>query len=128
MNEDLMKHGAFGWTELMTTDPEAAKKFYEAIFGWETEKAPMDFVDYTVVKVDGDAVGGLMKLPSEAEGMPPHWSVYVTVDDVDAVAAKVVEAGGKVLRPPDDIPEVGRFCVIQDPQGAVIQAMTYVKK
>jgi predicted enzyme related to lactoylglutathione lyase len=53
------------------------------------------------------------------------WGVYVTVDDVDATAAKAEELGGKILVPPTDIPNVGRFCVLQDPQGSVISAITY---
>jgi predicted enzyme related to lactoylglutathione lyase len=134
MNEDSLKHGAFGWTELMTTDEEGAKQFYSALFGWETEEAPMEGVEgmegmkYAVIKVDGDPVGGLTGMPPECKGMPPSWGVYVTVDDVDAIAAKVEELGGTLLRPPADIPNVGRFCVIQDPQGAALCAITYVKK
>jgi predicted enzyme related to lactoylglutathione lyase len=57
--------------------------------------------------------------------MPPSWGTYITVDDVDATAAKAKELGGTVLVEPQDIPEVGRFCVIKDPQGAVFSAMTY---
>jgi len=66
-----------------------------------------------------------MKIPPQAQGAPPHWGAYVTVDDVDATARRAEELGGKVLVPPQDIPGVGRFCVVQDPQGAVISAMTY---
>jgi len=134
MNEDSMRHGAFGWTELMTTDAEAAKQFYTALFGWETEEAPMEVMEgmegmkYTVIKVDGDPVGGLTGMPPECQGMPPCWGIYVTVDDVDATAGRVERLGGKLLRPPADIPNVGRFCVIQDPQGAALCAITYVKK
>jgi hypothetical protein len=57
--------------------------------------------------------------------MPPVWSIYITVDDVDATAQKTQELGGRVLMPPMDIPKVGRFCVIQDPQGAVICPIQY---
>ena len=134
MNEGSMRHGAFGWTELMTTDAEAAKQFYTALFGWETEEAPMEVMEgmegmkYTVIKVDGDPVGGLTGMPPECQGMPPCWGIYVTVDDVDATAGRVERLGGKLLRPPADIPNVGRFCVIQDPQGAALCAITYVKK
>jgi len=128
MKADSLKHGAFGWTELMTSDPEAAIRFYTALFGWESEKYPMEGMDYNVLKVDGEPVGGIMLTPPEAEEMPPFWSVYVTVDDVDAVAAEVEKLGGKLLRPPMDIPEVGRFCVVQDPQGGAICAITYVKE
>jgi uncharacterized protein len=66
-------------------------------------------------------------MPPQAQGMPQHWMCYVTVNDVDAVAKNAQELGGKILMGPQDIPTVGRFCVIQDPQGAVISAITYAK-
>ena len=128
MKEDSMKHGAFSWNELMTTDVEAAKGFYTSLFGWETEEFPMPGMTYTVVKVAGEPVGGIMKTPQECGEMPPCWGVYVTVDDVDATAGQVEGLGGKLLRPPMDIPGVGRFCVLQDPQGGVICAITYEQK
>ena len=128
MRDDLLRHGAFGWVELMTTDRSAAVKFYKDLFGWETEEYPMESTQYTVVKVGDEAVGGIMKMPAEVQGVPPMWSVYVTVDDVDATAAKVQELGGKLLRPPMDIPSVGRFCVLQDPQGGTICAIAYVEE
>lgn len=124
-----MKNGAFGWFELMTTDAEGAKKFYADLFGWEYEVMPMENgAPYTVVKVDGVAVAGIMDQPEECKGMKPGWDIYITVDDVDATVANVVSLGGKVLRPAFDIPDVGRFCVVQDPQGAVIMAMTYLSR
>lgn len=129
MDNDCMKHGAFGWFELMTTDVAAAKKYYAGIFGWEYEEMPMEGgAVYTVVKVDGRAVAGIMEQPEECRGMPPSWDTYITVDDADATAASVEGLGGKVLRAPADIPEVGRFCVLQDPQGAVIMAISYTGK
>jgi uncharacterized protein len=69
-----------------------------------------------------------MPIPSKAEGTPPCWNSYVTVDDIDKTAAKAQELGGTIIVPPSDIPDVGRFAVIQDPQGAVISAITYLKK
>jgi predicted enzyme related to lactoylglutathione lyase len=128
MEDSRMNHGGFSWMELMTTKVEDAKKFYTSLFGWETEEMSMEGMSYTVLKVAGEAVGGMMAMPPGCEGMPPSWSAYVTVEDVDATASKVESLGGKVLRAPADIPEVGRFCVLQDPQGAAICAITYVKK
>jgi hypothetical protein len=128
MKEDAMKHGAFGWFELMTTDVAGAKKFYADLFGWEMVPYPMGETAYTVFKVNGDETAGMMAIPPEAQGMPATWSIYITVDDVDATAKKVTELGGRILRPPMDIAEVGRFCVLQDPQGAAICAMTYAEK
>ena len=126
MNENLMKPGAFGWNELMTTDVAAARRFYGALFGWQTEDYPGG-AGYVLVKVGGETVGGMMAAPPECAGMPPAWGVYVTVADVDATARQVVALGGKLLRPPEDIPDVGRFCVLQDPQGATLCAITYRK-
>ncbi|MEW6765760.1 MAG: VOC family protein [Pseudomonadota bacterium] len=125
MNDPFKQHGAFSWTELMTTDVEAATQFYSRLFGWETEEMSMPDMTYTVVKAGGNGVGGIMPMPADAEGTPPMWGSYVTVDDVDATARTAESLGGKILVPPRDIPEVGRFCVIQDPQGAVISAITY---
>lgn len=125
MNDAALKHGAFGWNELMTTDVSAARQFYSALFGWETERYPGGQFDYTLIKVAGESVGGMMALPPDCAGMPPSWGVYVTVSDVDATAGEVERLGGKLLRPPEDIPDVGRFCVAQDPQGAVLCAIQY---
>ena len=125
MDEQYKHHGAFSWCELMTTDVEAAKAFYSKLFGWETRDIPMDGMTYTMVKAGDKDVGGMMLIPKEAESMPPKWGTYVTVDDVDEVAKTAFEIGGTITVPPQDIPDVGRFCVIQDPQGAMISAITY---
>ena len=121
--------GAFSWVELMTSDPEAAKQFYGALFGWEMTTSPMAGTDYTVVKVAGEEVAGMMKMPPTVPaGVPPHWTAYVTVADVDAAVAKAQQLGGAVLHPPTDIPGVGRFAVLQDPQGAAISVIKYAMK
>jgi hypothetical protein len=70
----------------------------------------------------------MMKTPPEAAEAPPCWGVYITVADVDRTAAWVAELGGKIAVPPTDIPGVGRFCLFQDPQGAYISVITYLKK
>ncbi len=128
MNEESLKHGAFSWNELLTTDKAAATSFYTTLFGWESEEMQMEGMAYTVLKVNGEPVGGIMKKSAECGDMAPSWNVYVTVDDVDASASKVEGLGGRILQPPADIPGVGRFCVLQDPQGAVLCAITYEKK
>lgn len=125
MKEAAMKHGAFGWFELTTTDANAAKKFYSELFGWETIAYPMEGMEYTVLKVNGDETAGMMSMPPEMQGMPPMWSIYITVKDVDETTKQVEKLGGKVLRAPMDIPKVGRFAVLEDPQGATICAITY---
>lgn len=128
MDTRLMKHGMFSWNELLTEDVAAASRFYTELLGWEAEEQEMDTGPYTLFKVDGEQVAGLMQLPEQAKqmGAPPNWGSYITVDDADAVAAKVEELGGKILVPPTDIPALGRFCTFQDPQGAVISVINYV--
>ena len=128
MKDPFKQQGAFSWFELMTTDTDGAKTFYSNLFGWETEDMSMADMTYSIVKVGKEGVGGIMSIPPQAEGSPPHWGVYVTVDDVDATARKAEELGAKILVPPTDIPDVGRFFVLQDPQGAVISAITYVDR
>ena len=118
-------HGAFSWSELMTSDPQAAGAFYGQLFGWTTQDMDMGTGPYHVVKVGDTSVGGIMGMPPGGDKMPPMWGCYVTVDAVDRTAARCVELGGKVVMPPTDIPTVGRMAVLQDPQGAVISVMTY---
>lgn len=127
MNDPFKTHGAFSWCELLTTDVDAAKRFYGTLFGWTLEDVNMTGMTYTVVKTGEQGIGGIMQTPPQAAGAPPHWGAYVTVDDVDATAGKAVELGAKICVPPTDIPNVGRFCVLQDPQGAAISVITYMK-
>lgn len=128
MTDTFSQHGAFSWCELMTTNVAAAKGFYMKLFDWQTYDMDMGEMVYTVVKAGDQEVGGIMAIPPDAQGMPPAWGTYVTVADVDATAKKAEQLGGKVLVPPRDIPDVGRFCLIQDPQGAMISAITYVRQ
>ncbi|MBN2887695.1 MAG: VOC family protein [Chromatiaceae bacterium] len=125
MDDKYRQHGAFSWCELMTTDVPDAKRFYSRLFGWTLEPAPVPGLEYTLVKYGGEQMGGIMAMPSGCQDMRPSWGVYVTVEDVDAAAKLAEELGGKVLVPPQDIPRVGRFCVLQDPQGAAINVITY---
>jgi len=127
MNDPFKTYDAFSWCELMTPDPEAATRFYGTLFGWTLEDMDMGRGTYTVVKAGGAAIGGIMKRPPEcAPDAPPHWGTYVTVEDVDATARTAEALGAKTLVPPTDLPKVGRFYMLQDPQGAVIAAITYV--
>ncbi len=118
-------HGRFIWYELMTSDTAGAKAFYGAIMGWDMDEMPMPGMTYTVVG-PGQGMGGIMAIPEQAKamGVPPNWTGYVAVDDVDASVAQVASLGGAVLVPPTDIPDIGRFAVIADPAGAAIAIMT----
>jgi len=132
MSEQMMPpHGAFCWNELATTDLGAATSFYKSLLGWEIKEgdAPGGGMKYNEIVVGGRHVGGMYSLnemcgEGEAPQMPPNWRIYVAVDDVDASAAKAKELGGKVCVEPMDIPNVGRFCVISDPAGAVFSLIT----
>ncbi len=125
MTEAMKLHGAFSWNELMTSDVAGAKAFYGALLGWTLTDMESSCGSYTMAKAGDTEVAGIMAIPREAEGMSPAWGAYVTVDDVDAMPARVEALGGNVLLPPQDIPEVGRFMVMQDPQGAVLMLITY---
>lgn len=116
-------HGAISWAELQTSDPVAATEFYTKVLGWTSETMEMDMGPYTVVKAGDLQVGGIMA--TQQPGMPPCWTLYVTVDNIDAIAAKASELGGTVLVPVMDVPTIGKFCGIQDPQGAFLMAMEY---
>jgi predicted enzyme related to lactoylglutathione lyase len=110
----------FVWYELLTTDTAAAAAFYRSVVGWETRDSGMPGMDYTLLQAQGIDIGGVMDLPEELRSMhvPPCWTGYVGVDDVDAYAARVTAAGGSVKRDAQDIPGVGRFAVVNDPYGA----------
>lgn len=111
--------GRFCWYELMTTDMAAAERFYRDVVGWSTRPAGHEGTAYTQFLVDEKPAAGLMTLPDDAraQGARPSWIGYLWVDDVDAYAARVTAGGGKMHRAPADIPGIGRFAVMADPQG-----------
>jgi predicted enzyme related to lactoylglutathione lyase len=122
-------NGAFCWNELATTDLESAQNFYKTLLGWEIKESKATgecegSMVYNEIVVGGQHVGGIYKMGPEFGQAPSHWVAYVAVDDVDAKARQVWELGGKVCVPPTDIPNVGRFCVINDPTGATIALIT----
>lgn len=121
-------HGAFSWSELTTGDPAAAAGFYGSLFGWTVEAMHMPAGPYHVVKVGDVAIGGIMTMPPQAGPMPPNWCPYVTVANVDDTARQAVALGGRVLVPPTDIPGVGRFAVVADPQGAALNVISYAPR
>ena len=112
------EQGRFVWYDLATTDTAAAKAFYWNVVGWKAEDVSMPGGTYTLLKMDGIQVGGIRALPKDGQGGKPSWSGYVTVSDVDAAAQTVQKLGGSICVPPTDIPNVGRFAVVADPQGA----------
>ncbi|WP_425229290.1 VOC family protein [Sphingomonas sp.] len=118
-------HGTPIWYELLTPDVDGAKRFYDAAVSWTIEARPAGPMDYRMITAPDGNVGGVMALTEEMQGggAKPGWLFYVGVDDVDATAAKVGAAGGAVLMPPWDIPNVGRVALFADPQGAPFYVM-----
>lgn len=127
MKSEFARHGVFSLNELITTDLASAKEFYGGLFGWAfTETKTIYGNTYLVIHKDGAVVGGMMlKEGNVAEDVSPCWDPYVTVDDVETSARQVVELGGEVILQPTDIPHVGRFCVIKDPQGIPLNLIAY---
>jgi len=120
-NADI--RGRFIWHELVTTDPDAAAAFYSKVVPWKTQDSGMP--SYTLWMAGKTQVGGLTGLPESAEaGTPPHWIVYIATPDVDATVADVERLGGKIVKEPADIPNMGRFAVLTDPQGATFAVYT----
>jgi uncharacterized protein len=116
------KPGTFCWVELGTSDSAAAKNFYTQLFGWDHEDKPMGPEGtYTILKLDGKDVGGLYELMPDmkAQGIPPHWLSYVSVENTDEAAEKAKAEGATVLNGPFDVSTLGRMAVVQDPTGAV---------
>ncbi|MFV8752498.1 VOC family protein [Nannocystaceae bacterium ST9] len=114
---------ALCWNELATRDIDKSKGFFTKLFGWTFKTEPMGDFDYTTVHVGERANGGMMPMTGPMwEGVPPHWMVYFAVADTDAICKKIEATGGKVCVPPTDIP-VGRFAVVNDPQGSTFSVL-----
>lgn len=111
----------FPWHELYVPNGEAAKEFYSKLFGWGTQPMDMGEMGTYEMFTQGDApFCGMMATANQPEmqNVPPHWSIYISVDDVDAKVAAATGMGANVLVPAMDVPEVGRMALLQDPQGA----------
>jgi predicted enzyme related to lactoylglutathione lyase len=121
MTEDKPR-GRFVWFDLMTSNPAATAGFYPAVTGWGTSEwnGP---TPYTMWTTNGTSIGGVMPLPSRSDA-PPHWLAYISTPNADATIAQAVDLGARVLRAAADIPTVGRFAVLSDPQGAVFAVFT----
>ena len=119
-NADI--RGRFIWHELLTTDTAAAAAFYTKVVPWRTQ--PSSMPGYTIWMAGQSQVGGLMALPPEAAGTPPHWLIYIGTPNVDATAEHAQRLGARVVKAAADIPNVGRFAVLADPQGAAFALYT----
>lgn len=118
----MSKQGTPVWYELTTPDLDAAQAFYAKVIGWSVGDSGMPGMDYRIAKAGEAMVAGMMQPPQA--GIPPNWRIYFAVNDCDAAAHAAKAAGAAVHMPPTDIPGVGRFAVLADPQGAVFAIMT----
>jgi predicted enzyme related to lactoylglutathione lyase len=117
--------GTFCWTDLTTTDQDAAKAFYSALFGWSAEDVPVEEgVFYSMMSLDGHRVAAISPQPQQQRdaGVPPLWNSYVSVGSADAIVERATELGGVAHAPAFDVMEAGRMAVLQDPQGAYFLA------
>jgi predicted enzyme related to lactoylglutathione lyase len=108
--------GEFCWVDLAVPDPQAAAPYYKDLVGWDWEQGDPQFGGYGMFTLGDSNVAGMG--PTMSDEQPPAWSSYVSVEDADATAARIGEAGGSVLMDPMDIADAGRMAVCQDPQGA----------
>src|SRR5205807_5041967 len=106
------------WNELLTNDTDKAIDFYTKLFGWKT-KTDSGATPYTEIINGEEHIGGIMQIQPHMGPMPPNWGIYIAVDDCDGTAQRATASGGRQYVPPTDIPKVGRFAVLSDPQGAV---------
>ena len=129
MKDYFKGHGVFSLNELITTDLTVAKEFYGELFGWTfTETKAIYGNPYLVVHREGIMIGGMMlKDGNVPDDVMPCWDPYITVDDVETSGKRVEKLRGKVILLPTDIPKVGRFCVIKDPQGISLNLITYAE-
>ena len=119
---DSYAPGTFCWADLGTTDAEAARGFYTRVFGWEAVDTQVgESGTYTMLRLEGSDVAALYELGEEQRSsLSPHWSSYVSVEDVDALAPRVRELGGEVLAEPFDVTRAGRTAAVRDPTGATL--------
>lgn len=116
--------GAPGWHELTTPDPQAAAEYLGDLYGWTFQLIDIGGAEYRVIQLDGHEIGGI-KAPMPGETDAPRWDTYVTVDDVDATAAKAERLGGTVLVPPMQLGDAGRLTVVVHPAAGKLSAFEY---
>ena len=115
--------GSVCWSELATRDAEGAKSFYSGLFGWSLKEGT-DAMPYTELANNGQGIGGILAMIGDHwAGIPPHWSIYFAVENCEQTVEKAKGLGGNIHVSPTDIPNVGKFSVIGDPQGAAFQVI-----
>ncbi len=123
----MAEHGSFYWNELTTGDVKTAKAFYKKTLGWSFDGMKMPTGVYWVAKSGEKAVGGIFDTTgTDMAKLPEHWLSYIAVDDVDKRTAKAKKAGATIIRPPFDVPTIGRIAIIKQPGGGVVGWITPV--
>lgn len=123
------KVGTIAWTDLTVPNADEVRDFYAAVTGWKPQALSMgDYSDYVMSTPEGKGVAGVCHARGANAGLPAQWLIYITVADVDESIRQCQEKGGKVIAGPRDLGSYGRFCVIQDPAGAVAALITPPKK
>lgn len=119
--------GAIGWTDLTVDNADEIRDFYCEITGWRPSPVDMGgYSDYNMnAPASGEAKAGVCHARGANAGLPAQWLIYITVEDVDRSARLAVEKGGKIIAAPKDMGDMGRYCVIQDPAGAVAGLFAY---
>ncbi len=111
--------GKIMWSDLTVPNAEEVRDFYQAVAGWTAQPVDIgDHDDYSMIAADGTPSAGVCYRLGVNANLPPQWLIYITVDNLDASLAACVARGGRVI---DAVRQMGesRFCVIQDPAGAV---------
>ena len=107
------------WVELATTDVQAAKDFYGEVLGWQLDEGALpDGGVYVIPHIRDRGVGGMYTRRGDQKDVPPHWLVFVSVNDADDTASRVTALGGELTDPPYDVMDSGRMAVLRDPTGA----------
>lgn len=114
----LNEPGGVSWNELMTPNVDEAGAFYTRLFDWGADVMPMGEFKYTVFKNGEHSAAGMMAITPDMGQVPANWMVYFGVEDCDRTAKEARDLDATEIVPPTDIPNVGRFAVLQDPQGA----------
>ena len=120
-DESKLDVGAIGWTDLTVSNAEEVRDFYSAVVGWKSSPVKMgDYSDFSMnLPASGDPVAGVCHARGTNANLPSQWLLYIVVEDVEKSAARCEELGGKVVAAPKGMGSQGRYCVIQDPAGAV---------
>lgn len=125
----MPKQGDFCWTEIAVNNLETCKSFYKNVFGWEMPESKTDvgMVYQEFNLPDSYPMGGMYEISKEMFGEelpPPHYLSYISVDNVDEITSKAYDLGAKIIKEPIDIPNTGRFSIIEDPSGGMIAFIT----